>query len=552
MTEFARRRSRLVALQFVIALLAVAPIIYATPRGLDLSFDSIQYLSAGRNLLAGRGLSVFDTPGRVRPMTHFPPLYPTMLAAFGWIFGDVARGAWVLNIVATAATVLLAAHLGRRVAGGDGRAGVTAAVIAGIATAVTNDLAVNGAMLWSEPLFIALGMATAGLLIRSSDGESTAGLQRSPLLVFAALAAGASALTRYAGVGIIGGGVLALLFASPPAPKARFRRAAVFGAISTAPLSVWLWYNNVRAGTATDRDLSVHVISRDELWVGLGTLSRWFFPYDPTDSLGMLAALVIAGVIAYVVRETMRRSHATLGTGTPAAGSPEAQDSRRATLILAIFIGAYGLLLLASITLAEHAASLDERLLSPALPMVIAMTIGAGCALLCGEPSRDAGEANARRRPYRGLRVIAIVALAVSLGNQAVGLTSWIRHMPERSLGLTRLSRSADELLGVVRTIPRDAHVYSNMPYMTYAFADRVVSDLPLKISQTSLKPNPQFLAQLHQIAASQDGNPTYLVFFDSPFHPPFYTTEKDAIVAFPMAQKHRFRGGEVFVIAAH
>jgi hypothetical protein len=63
MTEVARRRRRFVALQLLIALLAVVPIVYAMARGLDVSFDSIQYLSAARNLLAGRGLSVFDAPG---------------------------------------------------------------------------------------------------------------------------------------------------------------------------------------------------------------------------------------------------------------------------------------------------------------------------------------------------------------------------------------------------------------------------------------------------------------------------------------------------------
>lgn len=549
MTEFARRRSLFVGLPLIIALLAVAPIVWGMPRGLDLSFDSIQYLSAGRNLLAGRGLSVFDAPGRVRPMTHFPPLYPIVLAVFGAVFGDVARGAWVLNLIATAATVFLTARLAQRVAGGDGRAGLYAAVIAGAATAVTNDLAVNAAMLWSEPLFILLGVATASLLIRCTDRESTDSLWREPSLVLAALLAGASALTRYAGIGIIGGGALALLFATRLAPRARLRRAAIFGAVSMAPLSIWLCYNEARAGTATDRDLSVHIISRDELWVGLGTLSRWVFPYDPTDGLGMFLALLIAGVVAYIVRETLRRSDATLEQAMSSTSLDEAR-TRRATLVLAILFASYGLFLLASITFVEHAASLDERLLSPALPIVIAMTVGAGCALLCNEPNQLPAEANGRRRPYRRLRVIAIVALAVSLGNQAIGLASWTRHMPERSLGLTRLSRSADELLGVVRAIPRGARVYSNMPYMTYAFADRVVADLPLKISQTSLKPNPEFLTQLRQIAVT-DGKPTYLVFFDSPFHPPFYTTVIDAIVAFPTAEKHRFRGGEVFVIAA-
>jgi len=551
MTDFAGRRSLFAGLPLVIALLALAPIIYAMPRGLDLSFDSIQYLSAGRNLLAGRGLSVFDAPGRVRPMTHFPPLYPLVLAMFGAIFGDVARGAWVLNLSAMAATVFVAARLAQRVAGGNSRVGSYAAVITAAATAVTNDLAVNAAMLWSEPLFILLGVATAGLLIRSTDRESTVSLRREPSLLFAALSAGASALTRYAGIGIMGGGVLALLFASRLALGARFRRVALFGAVSMVPLSIWLWYNEVRAGTATDRDLSVHIISRDELWVGLGTLSRWLFPYDPTDGFGMLLALAIAGIIAYIVRQTLRRSDATPGRGTSVASLDE-PSTRRATLVLAILFVAYGLFLLASIMFVEHAASLDERLLSPALPIFIAMTIGAGCALLCQEPNQFRVEANGRRRPYRHLRVIAIVALVVSLGNQAIGLASWTLHMPARSLGLTQLSRSAAELLGVVRAIPRTAHVYSNMPYMTYAFADRVVSNLPQKISQTSLKPNSRFLAQLHQIADTPDGKPIYLVFFDSPYHPPFYTTAKDAVVAFPMAERHFFRGGEVFVIAAH
>src|ERR1051325_2388769 len=130
-----------------IALLAIAPIIYAMPHGLDLSYDSIQYLSAGRNLLGGHGLSVFDTPNSVRPMTHFPPLYPATIAAFGAIVGDVDRGAWVVNLVATVMTVLLVARLAERIAGKNSSAGAYAAVIAAVAAAVTNDLAVNAAML---------------------------------------------------------------------------------------------------------------------------------------------------------------------------------------------------------------------------------------------------------------------------------------------------------------------------------------------------------------------------------------------------------------------
>jgi 4-amino-4-deoxy-L-arabinose transferase-like glycosyltransferase len=523
------------------------------PHGPDLSYDSIQYLSAGRNLLAGRGLSVFDTPNSVRPMTHFPPLYPGMIAAFGAIFGDVHRGAWVLNLVATVLTVLLVAGLARRIAGRNSSAGWNAAVIAALAAAVTNDLAANAAMLWSETLFIVLVVATATLLIRAVASESPARLRDDRWLARAALAAGASALTRYAGLGFIGGGVIALLLTSGLALRIRIRRALTFGAISIAPLCAWFAYNQLRAHTTTDRDLSIYIITRDDLWIGLETLSRWVFPYDPTDSLGMVAALAVATVAAYIVRETLKPG-STDQRQIPraAAAQLDASNARRATAILAIMIATYGLFLLASISLVEHAASLDERILSPALPLFIAMVIGAGCALLGRDSRALVGERPARRRPYRRLRVIAIVALAGSLVNQAVGLASWARHMPERSLGLTQLSRSAAELLDAVRAMPENARVYSNMPYLIYAFAGRVVSGLPRKMSETSFKPNPNFENELRRIAVGTETNPAYLVFFDSPFHPPFYTTVIDAKWNFPTAERRSLRGGQIIVIAGH
>jgi len=501
-----------------IALLALAPIIYAMPRGLDLSYDSIQYLSAGRNLLAGHGLSVFDTPNSVRPMTHFPPLYPAMIAAFGAIVGDVDRGAWVLNLVATVLTVLLVARLAERIAGKNRSAGAYAGVIAALAAAVTNDLAVNAAMLWSETLFIVLVLATASSLIRAVASESPARLRDDPWLVWAAL---------------------------------RIRRALTFGAISIAPLCAWFAYNKVRAHTTTDRDLSLYIITRDDLWIGLETLSRWVFPFDPSGNVGMVAALAVGAVAAYIVRETIKPGATDQERTTPAAAPQlDASNARRATAILAIMITTYGLFLLASISFVEHAASLDERMLSPALPLFIAMVIGAGGALLGRESGGLVGGPASRRRLYPRLRVISIVALTASLGNQAIGLVSWARHMPERSLGLTQLSRSAAELLDAVRAMPENARVYSNMPYVIYAFAGRVVSGLPRKMSETSLKPNPNFEAELRRIAVGTEASPAYLVFFDSPFHPPFYTTVIDAKWTFPTAERRSLAGGQIIVIA--
>jgi hypothetical protein len=100
--------------------------------------------------------------------------------------------------------------------------------------------------------------------------------------------------------------------------------------------------------------------------------------------------------------------------------------------------------------------------------------------------------------------------------------------------------------------MPENARVYSNMPYVIYAFAGRVVSGLPRKMSETSFKPNPNFEVELRRIAVGTEANPAYLVFFDSPFHPPFYTTAIDAKVTFPTAERRSLRGGQIIVIAGH
>ena len=53
-----------------------------SPGGIGIYHDSIFYLTSASNLTNGHGLSWFDEGNTLKPLTHFPPLYPLALSAF--------------------------------------------------------------------------------------------------------------------------------------------------------------------------------------------------------------------------------------------------------------------------------------------------------------------------------------------------------------------------------------------------------------------------------------------------------------------------------------
>ena len=63
-----------------LAMFGVWAILLATRPGIGVTPDSTVYIDAARNLAAGHGLTAFAADGQSRPLTHYPPLYPSMLA----------------------------------------------------------------------------------------------------------------------------------------------------------------------------------------------------------------------------------------------------------------------------------------------------------------------------------------------------------------------------------------------------------------------------------------------------------------------------------------
>ena len=285
-------RDRTTLLIALIAGLGTAHILVRTaPYGTAVSLDSTMYLSTALNFLAGEGWRDFAD----RPMVQWPPLFPLLLVAGGWVgIEPLEAGRWI-NATAFGLTILAAgcwlrSHLQSR-------------WLTLVATAVfvaSLPLSYWASFLQTESLFILLTLLALIWFAAFLNRRTAAPLWWAA--IFTALAA----LTRYPGVVLIGVGVLVLLVRRAPPLAARLRDSIVFGAVSSIPLAGVLTRNWAISGTLTGpRGGSGQSLS-DSLSQVADGFRAWAIPPNAPDGLGYLlsiaAGLVVLAAGVVVVR----------------------------------------------------------------------------------------------------------------------------------------------------------------------------------------------------------------------------------------------------------
>lgn len=285
----------------LLSLGAVAAVQLCTWRyGIGTSPDSSNYIAAARSLLAGEGLRYAD--GRI--YTHWPPLYPALLAMLGLAGIDPMIGARLLNAFAFGATIFVSGALLARCTTSS-----AFALLGALAVAMSPALLTPFTMAWSEPVFILL--AALFLLVVPHFLRR----KRLPVLVLVAIIAGLACLQRYAGVTFVLAGAVLVTVGTTKTPI--FKRGLhllIFGLISVTPLALWLARNMSIEGHATGSH-HVRLAPAHELWrtflvaleVSATRLSRGASP-DKARLLavGLTVLLVAVVVIARHTRTTRR------------------------------------------------------------------------------------------------------------------------------------------------------------------------------------------------------------------------------------------------------
>ncbi|MCC6189292.1 MAG: hypothetical protein IT318_09670 [Anaerolineales bacterium] len=458
------------------ALLGAAVLLVGTRWGVGASPDSAVYIGAAQNLLSGRGLTVPFGGQLDGPLTHFPPLYPILLAGLGQSVGGPAAAARWLAAVLFGANVLLAAVM---VANTRSTAGWAPLAGAGLLLVAPTMVSLHS-MAWSEPLFLLLGFS--GLLLLAVYQEQG----RWPALLAAGALLGLVTLTRYAGVAFVAAGVLALV-ALPGRPRrARLAAGLVLGAVSMAPLLAWSARNLALAGSATSRQLVFHPIGLGHARQALDTLAGWLLlPLEASTAAKLGVPLALVGGIAAIAAWHRRQAGAAVRGNWPGAALA-AWPALIWQLIL--FSVVYVIFLAGSISLVDANTPLDDRILSPLYP--------AGAVVAAWLAGAAWPSARRARWPAAGLLALAAAFVALS----AVRSAGWLAAGYEQGIGFNRRAWQASPSLMKVQALPEGSVLYSNAPEAIYLHTGRGAYQIPRQFSPVSQTMNGDYAAELAEM----------------------------------------------------
>ncbi len=451
------------------AVVGLVLVLWATRRGPGITPDSGYFIAAARSLAAGQGVL---TPNGA-PLTHFPPAYPTLLAASSLARLDPYAAARWTDALAFAGLVLLVGTLALRAT----RSVRVALVAAGLVVA-TPELLALGAMVWSETLAIGLGLAGLGLLVDVMAPRPDEQVSDRTLWVSGLCVAG-SILTRYASGAFWAAGLAAYL-AWPSARGRRVREAALWSATVWVPVLSWIARNRIVGDSVVNRVLEWHPPPAAQLRSGLTTLGGWLVVSPRlTPAATVAGGIVLAGLVA-AAWWGWRARHALV-------------------FVLALLAIVYLACVTAARTIADAVIPYDARILAPVgVVLAVLGPVVAGPNLL---------------RKRWGITLVVLV-LAIKLryavlwadqsGGLGLGYNNW-RWRQSRTLA----------------HLPPDGPLYTNWVMVPYLLAGRAATELPRVYRSTSGRPNPEYRGEVERLARGGG----WVVYFDTWPTPPFIPT---------------------------
>ncbi|MEI7836811.1 MAG: hypothetical protein WCK05_10440 [Planctomycetota bacterium] len=430
--------------------------------------DAIVYVEAADNLLRGNGLTAIERHYtgsplhrfRDEPLTHYPPLFPLLIAGVSACGVASVEAAQWLNMLLMAASILLAGHVAYRAsAGALGAAFVAGALV--LASPTTFRMHTEAL---SEPLFVFLAVGGMALLADYLDTQKLA------LLAAAAVLVALAWLARYVGVAMWGTAVIALLLRSGAPLRRRLAEASLFSAMAATPMLGWLIHNRLVAGTAAHRPIAFHPLPAREWQAGLKAVRHWFIPHDAPRALTIVTLCVIGITILAVGVVLWRRKR------RPGMEGPLRVP--RLVRIMGLFAAVYLGVMVVSMTFVDALTPFNFRTLYP----LYVCAVVAGCVMVasiyrvCGRKER-----------------LLIAGSACALLVTGVSATAcWVLESRREGLGATR-SWMHSETMRKVAALPPDTSIYTNAGMGVHFQTGRRAFGVPVKFDPISGTPNSRY-----------------------------------------------------------
>jgi 4-amino-4-deoxy-L-arabinose transferase-like glycosyltransferase len=502
----------------IMPLIGCGVLLFATRWGIGNASDSAIYIGAARNLLAGKGLTVPFGITEDVPLTHYPPLFPALLAGTGLLGVDPMVGARWLQALLFGANIFLVGLVIRK----HTRDSLWASATGSFLVLSSSVVLIIHAWALSEPVFILLGLL--GLLLLADYLER----ENPSLLVASSAAMGLAFLSRYTGAALVGTGLAALLLFSKRALYGKMRDCVVFGGISIMPVGLWAVRNLDVAGSATNRQIFAHPIGWVHLRQALVSVSTWAAP--PRTPVPIAVFILLTGIGCLVIL------HFALRRRT-ARAEEESQSSMRISHILAVFILCYALLLAVSISFFDAHTTLDSRILSPIYLSLLFIIVGLGSSVW--------NAAEGKRSLRMGLVAVAFVFSCFHVYHGG----AWVLRAHANGLGFATEMWRDNEFIRQIQALPTDAPIYSNGMDAVYIVAGRLCRNLPAKMSPATLQPNFDYSRDLYEMGRELEKCDGAIVYFKGNVHRYYFPTEEELAAHLPLRMTVETPEGAIYRI---
>ena len=272
-------------------------LIFTHHSGIGIDPDSVVYLKAAQNLHQNGTLTDFMH----QPVIEFPLFYPLFLSSGIFITGlQPSSFAPLLNAGLFALLIILSAYLLQKIP----------SLVKWQRTALLSCIVFSPAImevysfLWSETLFLIFLL----LFILSLNRYFFSFSKR--ILILTATLAALAAITRYAGITLIGTGALLIIVNRKLSLWKKLTDGLIFGLISSLPLVINLVRNYIQTGMLTGyRESSQIPLTQNLNHIG-SALYNWL-PFLNGHSMGAewFAALVIIILLIDFIRLSLRKNN---------------------------------------------------------------------------------------------------------------------------------------------------------------------------------------------------------------------------------------------------
>lgn len=435
----------------LLALGGVQLLLYSTPEGLGLNDDSIAYIAGARGLMNGDGYRAAWLISN-EPMTHFPPGFSSTLALIGLGTGlDPVRGARLLNGLLFGFNIILAGVLGWRMTRSK-----PFGIISAFLFLITDSMLIIHSDALSEAYYVFFTLLAFLLLYLYFEKEQT------NWLIALGSVLGLSYLVRYAALALWATMIVALFLLNGTWRK-RIVSVVVL-MVSALPWPIaWSIRNRMVGGSFTNRVVSWHPITQNDVQFGLRTFSEFLIPIQSWQEKVLRTPGLFEGIVIilflvllfWVAAIGLRRFFSPKKTALPEILS----------FTNGLYVLGYLSALLTTMTIFDVATRFQVRLLAPMYPSFLLLLV-ALTAWLWG-------------RPQVVWKSVAVLIFVFVSGMSITGGVKTVRLLHRSGQVFTSWRWRDSQAMAYLRELPSDVIIYTDQPGATYLYVGRPTTVLP-------------------------------------------------------------------------